>query len=183
MTPSRVRPMSPRVLSCVLVHVLPKKKKTPLDAKDGYHSVIFLELDQEYSEFLWEFGRYRCVGSGQGLICSGDAYTARFDKITQDFNNVVRCVDDSLIWGDNVRDMFDSTSRYISVCEKGGINFNKKKFRYSKDEVEYMGFKVSKDAIIPADSMTESIRNFPQPKNITDARAFFGLAEQVSFAF
>ena len=31
--------------------------------------------------------------------------------------------------------------------------------------------------------MTESIRNFPAPKNITQARAFFGLVEKVSFAF
>ena len=31
--------------------------------------------------------------------------------------------------------------------------------------------------------MTESIRNFPTPRNITDARAFFGLVKQVSFAF
>ena len=51
----------------------PGKKKTLLDAKDGYHSVIFAELDRAVTEFLSEFGRYRCVGSGQGLICSGDA--------------------------------------------------------------------------------------------------------------
>ena len=31
--------------------------------------------------------------------------------------------------------------------------------------------------------MTESIRNFPAPRNITDSRAFFGLVEQVSYAF
>jgi hypothetical protein len=31
--------------------------------------------------------------------------------------------------------------------------------------------------------MTEFIRNFPAPKNITQTRAFFGLVEQVSFAF
>ena len=30
--------------------------------------------------------------------------------------------------------------------------------------------------------MTESIINFPAPKNITQPRAFFGLVEQVSFA-
>ena len=48
--------------------------------------------------------------------------------------------------------------------------------------MEYVGLKISKDAIIPVDSMTEAIRNFPQPKSITDARAFFGLVEQVSFA-
>ena len=31
--------------------------------------------------------------------------------------------------------------------------------------------------------MTQSIRNFPAPKNVTQARAFFGLVEQVSYAF
>ena len=35
----------------------PKKLKTILDAKDGYHSVVL-----EKGEFLCEFGRYRCIG-------------------------------------------------------------------------------------------------------------------------
>ena len=38
------------------------------------------------------------------------------------------------------------------------------------------------DSIVPADSMTESTRNFPAPQNITDSRAFFGLVDQVSYA-
>ena len=103
----------------------PHKNKTLLDAKYGYYSLICLDSDQAYTEFLCKFGRYRCIESGQGLICSGDAYTARFDKIKQDFTNLVRCFDDSLIWADNVSDMLDSICRYISVCAKGGINFNK----------------------------------------------------------
>ena len=43
----------------------PGKKKTLLDAKDGYHSVILaLGESLELTEFLCEFDRYRCVGSG-----------------------------------------------------------------------------------------------------------------------
>ena len=49
--------------------------------------------------------------------------------------------------------------------------------------MDYVGFTLTRDEIKPAESMTESIRNFPAPKNITQARAFFGLVEQVSFAF
>ena len=68
----------------------PNKKKTLLDAKDGYHSVVLaLGESREVTEFLCKFGRYRCVGSGQGLICSGDAYTHRFDNITSKLTNVV----------------------------------------------------------------------------------------------
>ena len=96
----------------------PNKKKTLWDAKDGYHSVRILDADQGCTEFLCEFGRYCSVSSGQGSICSGDAYTARFDKITQDFTNVVRCVDDSLVWANYVKDKFNPTCRYILVCTK-----------------------------------------------------------------
>ena len=126
----------------------PGKQKTLLDAKDGYHSVFLAGADRAVTEFLCEFVRYRCVGSGQGLICSGDAYTHRFDKITQDFSDVVRCVDNSLLWADDVKSMLDLTCKYISACSRGGIKFNKKKFRFSQDEVEYVGFKLTKDAII-----------------------------------
>ena len=68
------------------------------EAKDGYHSVVLaLGESCEVTEFLCEFGRYCCIGSGQGLICSGDAYTHRFDNITLKFKNVAWCVDDSLL--------------------------------------------------------------------------------------
>ena len=153
-----------------------KRKKTILDANDGYHAVV-LEMGEsrEVTEFLCEFGRYRCVGSGQGLICSGDAYTHRFDNITSMFQNVVRCVYDSLLLEDDLKSSFDLVCRYLSTCSRGGINFNKQKFKFAEDVVDYVGFTLTRDEIRPAAAMTESIRNFPAPKNITQAMAFFGL--------
>jgi hypothetical protein len=47
--------------------------------------------------------------------------------------------------------------------------------------MDYIRFTLTPDEIQPAAEMTESIRNLPAPKNITQARAFFGLVEQVSF--
>ena len=60
----------------------------------------------------------RCVGSGQGLICSGDAYTHRFNNITSQFTNVVRCVNNSLLWEDDLKSSFDLICRYLSTCSK-----------------------------------------------------------------
>ena len=116
-----------------------------MDAKDRYPSVVLAQGESlEVTEFLCEFRLYRRVGSGQGLICSGDAYTHRFNNITASFTNVVRCVNDSLLWEDDVKSMFNLTCRYLSTCLRGGINFNKKKFRFSQDEVDYVGFKLTK---------------------------------------
>ena len=48
----------------------PGKQKTLFDAKDGYHSVIVAEADRAATEFLCEFGCYRCVGLDKGLYDS-----------------------------------------------------------------------------------------------------------------
>ena len=79
-------------------------------------------------------------------------YTHIFDQITQDFTNVVRSVEDSLLWKDDLKSMFDLTCKYSSTCSRGGFNFNKKKFRFAQGEVEYVGFKLIK-AIVPVDSL------------------------------
>ena len=34
---------------------------------------------------------------------------------------------------------------------KRGINFNQTNFRFAHDEVEYVGFKLTKDLTVPAD--------------------------------
>ena len=71
---------------------------------------------------------------------------------------------------------------YIYLLKGGeGFNFNKKVKRFAQDKVKYFGFKLTKNSILPADSMSESIRDFPTPKSITNASAFFSLVEQVSF--
>ena len=67
---------------------------------------------------------------------------------------------------------FSYRSRYLTTCSRGGINFNKKKFKFAEDVVNYIGFTITRDEIKPAAVMTESIRNFQAPKNITQARAF-----------
>ena len=65
----------------------------------------------------------------------------------------------------------------MSTCARNGINFNKKKFRFAEETADYVGFILTQDEIKPAESITETILNFPAPKNITLAEAFFGLVE------
>ena len=151
----------------------PGKKKSILYAKDGYHSVVLEKGEsRKVTKLLCQFDRYRCIGSCQGLICSGNAYTHRFDNITSKLQNVITCVDDSLLWEDDSRTSFDLVCRYLTTCSRGGINFNKQKFRFVEDGVDFVGFTITCDEIKPAAAMTESIRNFPAPQNITQARAF-----------
>ena len=49
--------------------------------------------------------------------------------------------------------------------------------------MEYVGFEITRDSVKPSSSMLKAIKEFPMSINITQLRSFFGLVNQVNFAF
>jgi hypothetical protein len=58
-----------------------------------------------------------------------------------------------------------------------GVTLNLEKFRFARDSVEFAGFEITPTTVKPA------IQDFPTPKNLTDVRSWFGLVNQVLYAF
>jgi hypothetical protein len=160
-------------------------RRTVLDAWNGFHSVPLCETDESKAQttFLTLWGRYRYKTAPQGFLAAGDAYTARYDSIISGFKNVKKCIDDSILWGDDLEEIFHHTCRYISHCASAGITFNPSKFVFGAEEVEFLGFQLTRDSVKPTDTYLASIRDFPEPTDLTGARSWFGLINQVNFAY
>lgn len=126
-------------------------KKTTCDAWHGYHGVRITEESQHITTFITLWGRYYYKVAPQGYIASGDAYTKRFDAITADFQNVIRCIDDSLLWAADTKQCFLKTVEYHDLCGRNGITLNPDKFVFAADQVEFAGFKVTLDDVQPCD--------------------------------
>ena len=158
-------------------------RKTVLDAWNGYHSLPLSPAARDATTFITEWGRYRYCRAPQGFHGSGDGYTRRFDDITVGMTRKTRCIDDSLLWDDSVESSFWHTVDYISHCADKGIVFNPDKFHFAEMEVEFAGFLVTANGVKPTKRMTEAILHFPTPTSITGVRSWFGLVNQVSYAF
>ena len=159
------------------------KKKTVLDAWNGYHSVPIREEDRHLTTFITPWGRYRYKTTPQGYIASGDGYTRRYDEIVSEIPNKTKCIDDALLWADNLEQNFFQTVQWLDVCGRHGITLNPEKFCFGQDTVEFAGFEISNNSVRPSKQHTKAIRDFPQPKNITDVRSWFGLINQISYTF
>lgn len=72
---------------------------------------------------------------------------------------------------------------YITHCGKNGVEFNPDKFYFAENMVELAEFLVTADGVKPKKKMTEAILQFSTPTNITSIRSWFGLVNQVSYAF
>ena len=158
-------------------------KKTTCDAWNGYHSISLSKCDHHITTFLTPWGRYRYTRCPQGYIASGDAYTRRYDTIIADVKDKVKCVDDTLLWSNNIKESYTQAVEYLQLVGRNGIILNPKKFKFAKDEVEFAGFNISRDSIRPIPTFLKAVKNFPQPKNITDIRSWFGLVNQAAYTF
>ena len=123
------------------------------------------ETDESKAQttFLTAWGRYRYRTAPQGFLAAGDAYTARYDSIIAGFNNVKKCIDDSILWAENLEQIFHHTCSYISHCASAGISFNSSKFVFGAEEVEFLGFQLTKDSVKPTNTYLASIQDFPEP--------------------
>ena len=167
-----------------LVSTIPSGKvKTVLDAWNGYHSLPLAQSARDATTFITEWGRYRYCRAPMGFHASGDAYTRRFDDVTKEQVRVKRCVDDSILWDDDIEASFWHTFEYLKICGDNGIVFNIKKFQFGQDTVEFAGFDVTTDGYKPSRKLLEAITRFPSPQSTTDIRSWFGLVNQVAFTF
>ena len=98
--------------------------------------------------------------------------------MTVDVPNITRYIDVGTL-----QDSFWATCRYIDLCSRNGVIFNPQKFKFARDTVDFAGFTITLSGIKPTAAMIQSIKEFPTPTTITGARAWFGLVDQVAYAF
>ena len=161
----------------------PNKVKSTLDCWHGYHSVPLHPADRPLTTFITEEGRFRYRTVPQGLISAGDAYTQRKAEIMTGIPDQSTCVDDTILFDDNIEQNFNNVCEFLTTGANGGCTFNPKKFQFGEEEVEFLGFLITKSGVKTTQKFRDSILNFPTPQNITDVRSWFGCINQVSYSF
>ena len=154
--------------------------KTVTDVWNGFHSVPIQEDDRHFTTFITPWGRYRYKVAPQGFLASGDGYSRRFDEIIVDLERKTKCVDDTLMWDNDLVDHWWRIIKFLELLGNNGIILNKDKFQFARRDVNFAGFHISENSIKPLQKFLSVIKEFPIPTKITDVRSWFGLVNQVS---
>ena len=92
-------------------------------------------------------------------------------------------MDDTLLWSNSIEASFHQTTLWLETCGTNGITLNPDKFTFAGDTVEFAGFEITDTKVRPSQKYLRAIQDFPTPKSVTDIRSWFGLVNQVSYAF
>jgi len=191
-SPRRTVDLSP--LNCVCLHethyVQPpfkQAKKVPsdswksvTDAWNDFHSVPIRVDDRHYTTFITPWGRYRYRVAPQGFLASGDAYSRRFNEIIRDIERKTKCVDDTLMWDDDLTEHWWRMIDFLILLGDNGVILNQDKFQFAQRTVDFAKFQISERSIKPSQKFISAISEFPTPSKLTDIRSWFGLVNQVA---
>ena len=128
-----------------------------MDAVDGYHAIPLHNDSKQLTNFITPWGAYRYKRLPQGFIASGDAYTRRYDDLISHIPRKVKCIDDVLLWDNNIESSFFRAWDYLTFCAENGIVVSKAKFKFCRDEVEFAGLKITSSGIAPSDKILKAI--------------------------
>lgn len=143
------------------------KTFSKLDVKNGYWHCVRDHKSSLLTTFQTTFGRYRWLRLPFGLAASSEIFQKRLQAALDGLQGVVCVNDDILVHGTGQnqdvarRDHDQKLARLLNRCTEQGIHINRKKLDLNKEEVIFLGHKLTDLSLTPTRS-GQSVK-YPHP--------------------
>lgn len=150
---------------------------TSLDLKCGYYQIKMEDASIHKTAFTTEDGHYEFLRLPFGLVNAPSYFQQMINKILGNlrFDRVISYLDDLLLLGATIDENIELLEIVLKKFREHGLTLNLKKCHFLKTEIEFLGYKISKDSIKPSDNKIEAVKKFPTPKTVHQVRQFLGL--------
>ena len=85
-------------------------------------------------------------------------------------------LDDIVVFGKTLQEHNDNLRLLLQRLRETGLKLQPDKCEYLRPELEYLGHLITAKRVKPNPAKTEAVKNFKQPKNVTEIQSFLGLA-------
>ena len=106
------------------------------------------------------------MSTAQGYLAATDVYMRRYDEIIKDVPNKIKIVDDTLLYDNYIETPFCHTWGSLTLYHTKIILFNKSKFQFCQDTVNFAGLTITSNGITPSEHILSAIKHFPSFKNL-----------------
>ena len=150
---------------------------TSLDMFSGYWMLPLSKQAQEKTAFITHMGLYEWKVLPFGLTAAPAKYQRTMDHLLRRLKWKTCCLypDDVCVFGQTFWEQLSRLEEVICTLDEVNMKMNPRKCFFAMDELEYLGHRVGKDGIKPAESKIKKIKDYIPPKNVSQLRSFLGL--------
>lgn len=156
------------------------QKYSKIDVNEAYLHVSVHEADREPLTLNTHIGLFRPTRMMYGISSGPNIWQRLVDEIVRGIEGCEVFQDDIVITAPNDQVHLERLNRVLSALEKAGLRINKDKCVFFADFIEYCGFTIDSKGIHKSEDKILAIKEAPQPKNISELRAFIGFIQYYS---
>ena len=149
---------------------------TALDLNMGYYHVRLDPDSRKLCTIILPFGKFEYQRLPQGICNGPDIFQEKMAELFDGFEYVRAYIDDLLVLtkGD-FDDHLDKMEQVFIKLQEAGLKVNAPKSFFARDQVEYLGFIITRTGIKPQPKKVEAIQKIAPPKDKRELRRFIGM--------
>ena len=152
------------------------KYATSLDLNMGYYHIKLSPQRRKLCTIVLPWGKYEYDSLPMGLCNSPDVFQEKISTLMSGLEFVRAYIDDLLIitrssWEDHLSKIEEVLLRLAD----SGLKVNAVKSFFGESEVEYLGYKITRQGIQPVAKKIQAIQNLKPPTNTKQLRSFIGI--------
>ena len=151
---------------------------TKIDLQSGYHLIRMKEGDEHKTAFRCRYGHFEFLVMPFGLCNAPATFQTLMNEIFKDVLDqfLVVYLDDILVYSRNLEEHTEHLSLVLERLRQNKLRSRVHKCRFLQPSVDYLGYIVGNNTIQADKDKLAAIQTWPIPKDITQLRAFLGLA-------
>uniref|UniRef100_A0A5S6QMV4 RNA-directed DNA polymerase n=1 Tax=Trichuris muris TaxID=70415 RepID=A0A5S6QMV4_TRIMR len=134
-----------------------------------------LTLDEESAEVLTPVGLRRMKRLPFEVDVAPGVFQRLMETLLQGIPGVKPYLDDILITGRSEKEHDWRLEQVLKILANNGLRLNKEKCSFGTEEMEFLGFRVTKEGIQPTEEKLRAIKDAPPLKDVKQLQAFLGL--------
>lgn len=151
---------------------------TTLDLTSGFHQIRMKEDDIAKTAFSTANGKYEFTRLPFGLKNAPAIFQRMIDDVLKPFVGKICYVyiDDIIILGETEEQHLGNLQTILGQLKKANLKVNLEKSKFLRTQVEFLGYVICQEGILPDPNKIAAIRKIKPPTNLKDLKAFLGLA-------
>ena len=152
------------------------KYVTALDLSMGYYHFRLSEQLSRMSTFMLPFGLYRYKRMAMGLSISPDFFQEKLSQLFSDLPYIKIYLDDLLIFSNGTyEDHLKKVHEVLRRLHEKNLAVNARKSYWAVDEVDYLGFRLTRQGVKPQAKKIAALMNMEAPRNKRTLRRLIGM--------
>ena len=150
---------------------------TKLDFTSGYFQ---MELDEdaiEKSAFVTPDGHFEWTVMGMGLCNAPASFVRMVSKVLGSllWTNCLAYLDDVVIFSPDYDKHLLDIEQVLTKLRNAGLKLKPSKCSFAQRRIEFLGFIITPDGVLPDPKKVEKMVKFPCPRDVKSVQRFLGL--------